>query len=313
MTDILYHGFTPQTNHRLSRRYLQTPKSRVDEFLIALERAGYTHLDHESFTPPTGLTEFTYDHFFNSALDAEHDDEHMNQQLISPIFPTAFPPVHPTSPLSRATNSNTSNDSLFSPGSKAHNPTITKKSSMQIMEDFTPEALKKNWDMEEEVAESIPDLNRLISQHKIEQTMLYGESSNNLSATSNSVCAEELLDDGKESDYDDDNDLVELNEKETLDALDAMVKQSSSEDNGDAEVGTNIGSTMDLIKSMNHIDDRIHGDFNVWSAGVILSGARISSEYVGLHTTSLTHYNDNGVMVQSLPAQSSHQTSSGNF
>lgn len=52
------------------------------------------------------------------------------------------------------------------------------------------------------------------------------------------------------------------------------------------------------------VDLRVHGDFNVWSGGYMLSSEYIQQEYVGLHPTALSHYLEDGKLVLST-AQSS--------
>ena len=123
---------------------LQTPSGKVDEFLIALEKAGYVQPSQHEPRSPERKSSSRF--FFSSAMeesperrikDTTEDYDHL---VPSPLFP--FP--------------------AMSSSDQEH--MIQKLNSMIINEEFTAESLKKNWDMEEEYEDELTDKLETISK-----------------------------------------------------------------------------------------------------------------------------------------------------
>lgn len=138
---------------------------------------------------------------------------------------------------------------------------------------FTAESLRRNWDLEDEVDENLDEIAR-IQQEKVMTGNL-----SHLYYPSDSHEVEELS--GKKG-----------------------VTPVSSPDRARKTITT--PSTTGKAK----MDPRLHGDFNVWSGGFMLSSEYLHLSYVGMHPTSLTHYVDNGRLFVST-VQSSGEASGG--
>jgi hypothetical protein len=141
---------------------LKTPSSRVDEFLLALHRAGYTHLELlnnkekqqqqqqqqqqqlSKHDPKSELSERSYDYFFSSALSNENSPVKGRQSQLEGIH-------------ENDNDSNNEHDvrhiSSYSPSVQEY--ILKKLNSLITSEDFNPDALKRNWELEEEYEEEL--------------------------------------------------------------------------------------------------------------------------------------------------------------
>lgn len=219
--------------------------------------------------------------------------------------PSSHPPtpLSPTSPRRSGSFTNDSFDGFYSSAQDeaVHTPRISghpsatpprplsfnqaKPRSFRMVEDFTMASLRRNWDMEEEVAGQMDSISRVVNAKNIhDQEHL----TQKLDATRNSTPeAEEPLAVVQEiippfspprPASPDEGSFTIIRRKSEVEQVRDMVKSPAR--------SANIGK-----------DERLKGDFMICSAGEKLSNAYIFGEYIGLHPTTVSHHNDHGKLV----------------
>ncbi len=206
---------TPTTNGRgltasVRKQVIKSPAtSRVDAFLLALHRAGYSNLEHyqASQTPHglnkegTGLTDFSYKYFFSSALNTADDPSSplpsgQHSYLDHPLlFHTEDEIDRRYSPTEEEYVIQKLNTLIF-PSVGARN---ARNRSNEEWGDFTAASLKKNWDLEEEFDEKIEkEIVKVIEAKKL--VIESNGNTNATSATSAGMTSDEVEEDEVEDD-----------------------------------------------------------------------------------------------------------------
>lgn len=130
-----------------------------------------------------------------------------------------------------------------------------KRHSLTIgIEHVTAESLRRNWDLDDDDENDSGGSN----SGGISPTSPYGTQNNTVSKTNSSMQFPDLL-----------------SSPATPSQGKPFLSPSSD------------GSKM-------QVDPRLHGDFNVWSGGPMLSAEAIQREYLGLYPTALTHHIQDG-------------------
>lgn len=165
------------------------------------------------------------------------------------------------------------------------------------------ESLKRNWEMEEELQDNIAAIsNTVLAKNAEDQEII-----SNMLTPQAIVPPEPPTPETppqtppqtpprtqNESGEDDLSSYNVLRRKSEVDAIEFKIRSPTTKTTLDPEL---------LLK-----DERLRGDFMVCSAGEKLSNAYIFNEYVGLHPTQLTHYNEDGKLVPSPIARKQYQS-----
>lgn len=320
---------------------LKTPSSRLDEFLLALQRAGYGNLDVPDEISSNKINRFgdrTYNYFFESALgDGSPQSPHVRK---------------------------TAQDN---PSPSEQEYIINKLNSCMITgeEDFTAESLRRNWDLEEEyedeLTENLQSISKVIEEKR--KTSL----DNLISAKDEDITHYETLqpedevDDhhDKEAEEKEEKHEGEIGEETDEEILQAMSHALSSdkldinseantlfqhttqgkEDNEDLSLSFDAASPRisdssrkrrnarrssksstksqpdEVTNQASTADSRMNGDFIIWSSGKMLNGDYTTEVYMGLYENNITHYIDSGKLLplKRLTATTNATSSSSGF
>lgn len=139
-----------------------------------------------------------------------------------------------------------------------------KRHSLSIgIEHVTAESLRRNWDLDDDDEN---DDSGGSSSGGISPTSPYGSKNTTVSKTNSSMQFPDLL------------------SSPATPSQQGQPFLSPSSYDGERSGG----------KGKMQVDPRLHGDFNVWSGGPMLSAEAIQREYLGLYPTALTHHIQDG-------------------
>ncbi len=314
-TSVLSSAGKRQNMLSPTSQLLHTPNSRVDAFLLALEKAGYVNLqlstrDSRQNTAQktskkelSGLRDSQYDYFFASALGGNDDEAHKDGRLSANTSPLKSPNRyenaigHPLDGMNRLASSHSSaassfpygeNLSLFPPSlfpSPSDEVYIVTKLQRNFIakEDFTAESLRRNWDMEEE-----DDDGDVVDGTDSDLTITPVQIHNRGNI-------------GKPIGQDTPMGMISSINNIPLSTENSQTVYASKDTQvcSSTEAGEKLSSIQEKDKknAMNLEDLRLHGDFSVMSNGDKMNGDNLSQYYVGLQITALTHYNDGGRLI----------------
>lgn len=139
-----------------------------------------------------------------------------------------------------------------------------KRHSLSIgIEHVTAESLRRNWDLDDDDEN---DDSGGSSSGGISPTSPYGMKNTTVSKTNSSMQFPDLL------------------SSPATPSQGKPFMSPASDDGGGSGGG----------RGKMQVDPRLHGDFNVWSGGPMLSAEAIQREYLGLYPTALTHHIQDG-------------------
>lgn len=306
---------------------LQTPQSGVDAFLLALERAGYTNLQLSASTNQiaesssaqkapreslSALADYHYDYFFAPTFGQDSLEEDKARALAVLSSPNRYntsqlPPEGPS--ITRSLYQQNDNLSLFpaslfpSPSDQAYIVTKLQR-NLIAKEEFTVEALRRNWDREEDSDEEegeAPETDEEAHTEEIDQAdslqvKKYANRDNSSTNVFESINNFPLSEQKKPPLHSTNNHYntnknktaEEQNEEEEEDNALYTKAENQSTTNAATSSSSAVGGLEDL---------RLHGDFSVMSHGEKLNGEYLAKHYVGLYATAMSHYNDQGRLV----------------
>lgn len=309
-----------------------TPKrSNLDEYLEALQIAGYRSVSSQSNSKPNPFSRSSsrnqpFDSFFSALHD--HDSPYMQ------------------SPHLRNQHYHNLKDALSPISYDQNQPTLLSKrisSSKMLLEEISAESLRRNWEMEDDEDDdegqpspdktnSPPRKSSLLPTPEHSQAIISPKKNiltiGSVSLDEHEVSIVEVTgDDNDESFYTNTSLSDKLTKSLDSSFLDIpIIDADTSNLDGDEEDGDDVNHSRISRRHQNanmSIDDieteenkrdkkdvRLHGDFCVWSAGEKLSSTYLFNEYIGLYTTTITHFNDAGKLVIANPI-TSNTTSSG--